>query len=430
MAQGKTLLELEKNALSRPMLDRGRDTLQDRESQNATAAARKPDDHRPTSVLDRRLSVSFSDEQTPEAAAVQRRVLPAVRKWKATVLETKRRVRDWNFLFWYLLPGYYLVGIAAYVFTDASAWDDKYFPSMTEKPPLVDCIIQGAYYATQVLTTIGYGDVIPIADYLRLLNAVYIIVGLILVSTSVFTRVVQDQVERRIDRVTVARKSMQLARMKMNAAGRAELQKELDDHAEAERVRKLMKAFVLCVAPLLVGGAIYGYVLEWNLYEAVNWAVVTSSTTGFGGLYIDHRWLRAFSIVWMNIAVVSFALGTATLSSVLTAHWSQHDVDRSLQELKGDDSTAGDGTSKSDDPLDDEGMQHLFFDADALAQVTSVRGLADLLLNCERITSGEYEGICTALEGSKNFLPTEDKKNANNDISLYDDQDRFNEWRK
>ena len=59
------------------------------------------------------------------------------------------------------VAAYYGFGVLWHVITPASAWTDHYFENPKKGPGFLDKIINGIYYTSQTMTTIGYGDIYP-----------------------------------------------------------------------------------------------------------------------------------------------------------------------------------------------------------------------------------------------------------------------------
>ncbi|CAD7938827.1 unnamed protein product [Amoebophrya sp. A120] len=209
---------------------------------------------------------------------------------------------------------FYGVGILMYGFTPHDQWSDSYFPEDKGKPGLVDCLIEGGYYATQVLTTIGYGDVYPKGNFLRIVNIFYILAG-VGVAGSLVLGTITDQIT---DRVKDAEKRQLLATL--TDAGDPHGAGGSMEKPERDRLKRRMEVtegMLLVTVPTLLGSLVYGAVHNWGVAGSLHWAVVTNSTVGFGAYSIDNRAMRLFSIAYMNIAVASFALGLTKLTGVL-----------------------------------------------------------------------------------------------------------------
>lgn len=100
---------------------------------------------------------------------------------------------------------FYLSGTLMYVIGDAADWVDAYFTVNSAgmdvhdvagkvKPPFLDSIVEGLWFATMVFTTIGYGDVYPESSALRLFEVFYVLLG-VGVMGSLVADVVTSQVE-------------------------------------------------------------------------------------------------------------------------------------------------------------------------------------------------------------------------------------------
>jgi len=242
---------------------------------------------------------------------------------------------------------FYAFGICMYLFTDETSWRDHYFPAENGKPALLDCVIQGSYYATQVLTTIGFGDVVPVSPALQVLDACYIFVGVLFLGTSVLTNAIEQRVRAQVAQQAEEEEFQNSLRLgnfrREHLFGRGSMlnedsfthtkeqkhqimtrqQGELSprrkrDLAQGRRRRnELLQAVLWVVVPGVAGAVVFGIGAGWDVAESVNWAVVVMSTTGFGDHDVAPRWLRALSVIYLLLAVVCFAVGVGKLSALL-----------------------------------------------------------------------------------------------------------------
>ncbi|CAD7965878.1 unnamed protein product [Amoebophrya sp. A25] len=295
---------------------------------------------------------------------------------------------------------FYICGIAMYTFTAAEDWADNYFPEEGGKPELLDCIIQGAYFATQVVTTIGFGDVTPKTDWLRTLNTFYVLAG-VGVTANLVVRFIQSNLHSTLERDSQIRFKTTLAKV-----GGGSEYKEVDhaeggqrDHTrpsgsdrsngkngrrqntktatasemEHRNQQELLHATGLIAFPVVFGGAVYGYCLNWSPMKSMHWAMVASSSIGFGDANIGDRWLRLFSCFFLIIAVAMFGVGVSKFSNIILT-----------QQLVGPD---GEFLAKM--TLEDA----LKFDRDGDKQVDKFEFAVGVLLACGKTTQEEFDAI-------------------------------------
>ena len=84
------------------------------------------------------------------------------------------------------------------------------------------------------------------------------------------------------------------------------------------------------IAALVVIGACYVSWSEgWGAVDAVYWAVVSASSTGYGDLVIENETTRWFCIVYLLIAVGGFAMSLSKFSSIVM----EVEAERALNEF-------------------------------------------------------------------------------------------------
>mmetsp|Transcript_26689 Transcript_26689/g.67240 ORF Transcript_26689/g.67240 Transcript_26689/m.67240 type:complete len:550 (+) Transcript_26689:95-1744(+) len=221
-----------------------------------------------------------------------------------------------------VMGGFYAVGVLYYGLTPHEWWSDNYFPAEGGKPGILDCIVQGMYYATQVLTTIGYGDVVPSGELTKAFDIFYLIAGVGVAGTLVLG-VITDAVGDRIK---------DLERRQLQETLAAEESPDGERVDSLKRRMELAEGILLMVVPTLVGALTYGIVHKWPVVGSLHWAVVTNSTVGFGasGFDISNRVMRMFSVLYMNVGCACFATGLGKVVAL-------------LEDVHGDSSAEGSG---------------------------------------------------------------------------------------
>eukprot|EP00392_Amoebophrya_sp_AT5.2_P019214 g19962.t1 len=181
------------------------------------------------------------------------------------------------------MGGFYAVGVLYYGLTPHEWWSDNYFPAEGGKPGILDLhlkkvhSIRGMYYATQVLTTIGYGDVVPSGELTKAFDIFYLIAGVGVAGTLVLG-VITDAVGDRIK---------DLERRQLQETLAAEESPDGERVDSLKRRMELAEGILLMVVPTLVGALTYGIVHKWPVVGSLHWAVVTNSTVGFGDVHGD-----------------------------------------------------------------------------------------------------------------------------------------------
>lgn len=209
-------------------------------------------------------------------------------------------------------------------------------------PDLPDWSVWDAlYFATTTVTTVGYGDLGPVTDEMKIFTMFYILYGLIIVA-GVVSNVAAAMIAWYEERLKAAqgsmlsavtsvakhssRKSIDLSPVSSMhvesppevtslplATSVADLAPHYSGNTEMVKLvtRKLLLSLALFLFPIFVGTVFFKFNEEWSWIDAMYWSLVTTTTVGFGDLRLEHESSRIFSIffILLGFMFVGGAIG-------------------------------------------------------------------------------------------------------------------------
>lgn len=159
-------------------------------------------------------------------------------------------------------------------------------------------LVDAVYFITVTITSVGYGDLEPSSMTCRCFTIVYAIIGL----ASIFG-MVGEAITQYLEHI------QSQALQEANSA---------KDAKDARREQDLMIALsVLGIfATIAFGGICYSCLEGWNLMDAVYFSSMTTLTVGYGDLAVSSQAARFFSIIYMTLSVIVFAVAVGNLQAV------------------------------------------------------------------------------------------------------------------
>jgi len=205
-----------------------------------------------------------------------------------------------------LVGGYLLIGVL--VLTTVEGWG----------------LVLSFYVITQIVTTIGYGDVTVTTDGMRWFMTMYVFFGIALIAN-----IISDVSSQLVKWETKKMRKM-LRQAEKQAHGRAPADAAQDDH-KVKDMNQLIASFMTLLF-FVVTWALYFTFVEgcscsygftkiqgctrancaekgqnFNFARGIYSGVVTMTTVGFGDFTPKTMHGRLFGIVWMILGVFSFA---------------------------------------------------------------------------------------------------------------------------
>mmetsp|Transcript_85119 Transcript_85119/g.237514 ORF Transcript_85119/g.237514 Transcript_85119/m.237514 type:complete len:641 (-) Transcript_85119:127-2049(-) len=188
------------------------------------------------------------------------------------------------------------------------------------------------YFSIVTLTTIGYGDFVPLNDGMRLFTILYIIFGLAIVAqiaekvVLLLVKYYEGKVQQLGRNVTEAL-SQSVGRLHRGSRTSSGFTAALYSRswpffsqcvhcsgATPETryfVRKLGYAALLFTLPIVLATIFFSVNEDWPWLHAFYWSVVTGTTVGYGDLKLKHESSRIFSVLFIptGFACVGVAIG-------------------------------------------------------------------------------------------------------------------------
>lgn len=211
------------------------------------------------------------------------------------------------------------------------------FYHFVEHWPVVDCI----YFAMVIVTTVGYGDVIPLSTAGKAFTIFFAFYGICTIGMAL-GRLARLFLERQ---KSIAKEATQKllsnvdsANAAANAMANPMQDKELSlavpvvSNKEKKRQRKAPKwwrvlfsdsnkAILSALVPIAVsigGGLIVGAIEGWPVLDCFYYSIITITTVGFGDLSPKSEGARIFAIFYLPLAVISVAHGIGSVVEELS----------------------------------------------------------------------------------------------------------------
>lgn len=188
---------------------------------------------------------------------------------------------------------------------------------------VVDCV----YYAMVIVTTVGYGDVVPVTTTGKAVSIVFALYGICTIGIAL-GQLASLFLERQ---KSIAKQAThKLLRNVDDAAATdapsaASKEKAMTDrkvaHVETPKWVRIVlsdsnKAIVQALIPIFVSigaGLIVGAIEGWSVLDCFYYSVITVTTVGFGDLSPKSQDARLFAIFFLPLAVVSVAHGIGSV---------------------------------------------------------------------------------------------------------------------
>jgi potassium channel subfamily K len=168
---------------------------------------------------------------------------------------------------------------------------------------------EAIYFATVMITTVGYGDILPTSIASKIFTMVLVHFGLIIVGFSLTN--VQQYILQKTVKMAVDVDSLALADAQANKK-------------KASRKRFVI-SFCLYLAVIGLGTLCFGWMdlglegedARWRWTNGAYLAVITMTTIGFGDYSPTDFWGRSFACVLMFVGIPTFIYSTANLAEFI-----------------------------------------------------------------------------------------------------------------
>eukprot|EP00112_Aurelia_sp_Birch-Aquarium-sp1_P006307 Seg1698.9 transcript_id=Seg1698.9/GoldUCD/mRNA.D3Y31 product="Potassium channel subfamily K member 9" protein_id=Seg1698.9/GoldUCD/D3Y31 len=177
-------------------------------------------------------------------------------------------------------------------------------------------LLRWKYFSSISLSTIGFGDVVPVTDFGKMFLVVFALIGIpvhMLLITA-FGFAVND--------------FMQFLRLHFCKICRKQ------HVAPAKDMYNIINMTVLLLLWLVIGALVASDVMGWSFITALYYAFVAFSTIGYGDYTIDSNEIRPFGefVGWYTTIGLVFAAGVTNAACQYLAHKALH-CDKKRNEL-------------------------------------------------------------------------------------------------
>jgi len=193
-----------------------------------------------------------------------------------------------------------------FLFTNVIAFKSAHFKAEERTLTIVECV----YLMSQILTTVGYGDITPAHPQGQIFIGLYVVLTLLIIAEVVsdVANLVTSVTEKYIREM----KGLLPAPVKEMLAHEGEMHHTLSGMLENKAPplpwRKLARSFLVYALSCLIGIAFYalhpGEGKDW--FQATYMSIITLSTVGFGAITPQTEAGMVFGAFWMLFG--SFAL--------------------------------------------------------------------------------------------------------------------------
>ncbi|XP_058218900.1 two-pore potassium channel 1-like isoform X2 [Rhododendron vialii] len=160
-----------------------------------------------------------------------------------------------------------------------------------------DGLLDAVYFCIVTMTTVGYGDLVPIGVPAKLLACAFVFTGMALVGL-----ILSEAADYLVERQETA---LVKALYRREKVGQAEILKEI----ETNKVRdKCFMVFALLLVLIVVGTIFLTAVEKLDLVDAFYCVCSTITTLGYGDKSFSTKAGRFFAIFWILISTICLAL--------------------------------------------------------------------------------------------------------------------------
>lgn len=186
--------------------------------------------------------------------------------------------------------------IVLYVLLGATAF---YFIEIDHLKHWVDAL----YFIILTLTTVGYGDIVPMSDGGKMFIVVYIFIGLSFIAAcfGLLAAKVASKVEKTI---------------------------KLDERTMHHRIGEIFMPMLVVTINMLCAALVIRFNEDVDWVTAIYWAMVSLSSVGYGDPLIVKESTRTFLVFFLLWGVTSFAWALGRIAAVFT------EIEEDLQLLR------------------------------------------------------------------------------------------------
>ena len=188
------------------------------------------------------------------------------------------------------------------------------------------CMVVMVVIDVMVVMFSGYGDVYPLTSGERVFNILFILIGIIVIYGTAFSILADGLLElfsfvlgshkKDADSLFLQQFSSNRSTSTSTSTSKEEAEKKLSCRDISRKTFEIIGYICSISIPLFGPAFIIGYFEEWTFIESVYFAIVTSTTVGYGDLTPKSKWTRLGAIFYLPLCITIMAKLITQITSI------------------------------------------------------------------------------------------------------------------
>lgn len=172
-------------------------------------------------------------------------------------------------------------------------------------------IIDSLYFSVSLLTTVGYGDLVPSSDATRLFLVWFSLygVGILGIFLGIIGYALAEMQQNWVEQLQTGNARATLKALADASESNVSDRSQRSQHHHKSLAMEVLKIILLespILVLVLVLALIMGYFEGWSAIQSIYFAVISVTTVGFGDVAPERDGTRLFAVLFIPIAVAVF----------------------------------------------------------------------------------------------------------------------------